>query len=521
MNIDSFLAHHRLKQNPFAAEEARLDPVFEQLRESGAQHPDFGKIMGRIDQPATAVVFGEKGSGKTAIRLEIERLANSHNKSSPSAKTFVVAYDDLNPVLDRLMRERRQDAETMLDHLRLEDHQDAILSLGVTRLVTALLEGESDLPLPDNPKRTLRRLPKETRRDFATLAMLYDTPASGAPTERLGALRRKLRLGRGVPLQGLFVAACLFTLLAVISGLVVRFMDPARLGDTRIWWIIGFVVTALAATGLWAGFLALTYRFWRRAKLIKKEMPATNRSREELRFMFTQLSKATLEGQPVPEASAARPDDDTAGDDRYRLTRKFLDVLKGLGYGGLLVLVDRMDEPTAIQGDADRMRRLVWPMMDNKFLKQDHVGLKLLLPVELSYLLGKESSDFYREARLDKQALVERLEWSGSTLYDLCSARLNAVRDRKHKGVESEAAGRMSLTDLFEDDVNREMLIDALDQMHQPRDAFKFMYEVVQEHCSLVPEEAASFEIARLTLETVRRNQSQRVQELYRGLKPA
>ena len=56
--------------------------------------------------------------------------------------------------------------------------------------------------------------------------------------------------------------------------------------------------------------------------------------------------------------------------------------------------------------------------------------------------------------------------------------------------------------------------------MHQPRDAFKFLYRVVQEHCRLLADDAADFRINQLTLDTVRRTQSQRVQELYRGLTP-
>ncbi len=79
----------------------------------------------------------------------------------------------------------------------------------------------------------------------------------------------------------------------------------------------------------------------------------------------------------------------------------------------------------------------------------------------------------------------------------------------------------MSLTGLFEDAVSRDVLIDALDQMHQPRDAFKFLYSLIQEHCRLVPEEEANYKIARLTLDSIRKAQSQRVQELYRGLTPA
>ena len=74
---------------------------------------------------------------------------------------------------------------------------------------------------------------------------------------------------------------------------------------------------------------------------------------------------------------------------------------------------------------------------------------------------------------------------------------------------------------LFEEDVTREMLIDALDQMQQPRDAFKFLYSLIQEHCRAVPEETEQYRIPRLVLDAVRRSQSQRVQDLYRGLSPA
>jgi hypothetical protein len=42
--------------------------------------------------------------------------------------------------------------------------------------------------------------------------------------------------------------------------------------------------------------------------------------------------------------------------------------------------VDRVDEPHLITGSAERMRALVWSMLDNKFLKQPGLGLKLCCP---------------------------------------------------------------------------------------------------------------------------------------------
>ena len=44
MQIDKLLSHHGLSLNPFVAEEARHDPVFEQLLEDAMpHHPDFAK----------------------------------------------------------------------------------------------------------------------------------------------------------------------------------------------------------------------------------------------------------------------------------------------------------------------------------------------------------------------------------------------------------------------------------------------------------------------------------------------
>ena len=536
MNIQSFLRHHGLEENPFNAEEARLDPVLDRLNAAGEslEHPEFQKILGRLDQPSTAVVFGEKGSGKTAIRLDIEQRIAQHNQTSTDKKVLVVAYDDLNPVLDRLQRARKLDGPKVLDAIRLEDHQDAILALATTKLLNGLMDqagpdaGDPSVPLPPETLKALKKLPVEQRRDLATLAVLYDQPASADPVTRLARLRRKLKLGVNLhPNFWLYVG-----LLGLLAFLALGGWYLFDRENPPFWLIPSAALAAAAALlgiGLWTWERV---RIWSLSRSILKEMPATQRTHEQLKTMLADTPTRTFADQPLPRTSG--PD---AGprDDRYQLTRRLTSLLKGFGYAGILVLVDRIDEPTLVSGDEERMKKIVWPMFDNKFLKQDAVGLKLLLPVELSYLLKRESSQFFQEARLDKQNMVERLSWSGATLYDLCSARLRAVRKPGAAAAttattegEGEGGGeavvaneQISLTDLFTDDVDRVQLIDALDQMQQPRDAFKFMYQVVQEHCRLMPEESAEWKIARLTLDSVRRDQSQRVQELHRGRQPA
>ncbi len=517
MNIDSFLAYHQLRENPFGAEEARLDPVFPRLAQKDLHHPDFDKIVGRIEKPSTAVVFGEKGSGKTAIRLTLAKKIEEHNAANPTERILIVAYDDFNPVLDRLMRTRKQDAAAVLDRFRLADHQDAILSHAVTKLTDALLdegyEDEETVILPqETGKATRKRINPQQRMDLAVLAGLYDQPPSGFDLTRWRRLRRKLRLGMTLPLAFWRNMAIILTLLAAGFGLAYYVVDP------QPWWMLPVLgLLAAGALVLWILWLVQVIRTWSRARAVAKEMPAVGRTPAQLAAVIGELGPGKVAGQPLPQRGSSEQD---LGDSRYQLTRRLIAILRSFGYAGVVVLVDRVDEPTAISGDAQRMRALIWPMFDNKFLKQDRIGLKLLLPIELSYLLQKEGPGFFQEARLDKQNMIERLTWSGATLYDLCSSRLNACRKPDADGDEDGNA-RIALTTLFEEDVTRDLLVDALDSMHQPRDAFKFLYAVVQEHCRLATDEAADYHIARLTLESVRRAQSQRVQELYRGLTPA
>ncbi len=530
MNVSDFLAHHGVTENPFGAEEARHDPIFERLIHDNTSHPDFAKILGRIDQPSAAIVFGEKGSGKTAIRLLIGRRVSQHNRAvaageaGDARQTLLVAYDDLNPVLDRFVKHRRRfatdrdlsdaDTERLLAQFRLVDHQDAILSRAVTRLTDALLQetsgagnGDERIELPN--VRNLKGMPRRLRVNMAILAALYDQPADGSVTARWQRLRQRLKLGWRLPFNLTKWAG--IVLLVAAAGLGIA---RAVMNEEPSWMVYALVASAVAGVvlvGMWAW---RTMTLWNLARRIHRDTPTVDRTTGELRRMLGMLRANDLAHQPWPIAQAG-------SDARYDLTRRLLDVLSHFNYGSMIVLVDRVDEPTLVSGRAERMKSIVWPMFDNKFLQQQSIAMKLLLPIELRYLLQREPGDFFQEARLDKQNMIDRLTWSGATLYDLCSNRLRACRKAEPQGDGTPTDRPIQLTDLFEEDVTRQLLIDALDQMHQPRDAFKFLYAVVQEHCRTVTADEASYRIPRLTLENVRRTQAQRVQELHRGLAPA
>lgn len=521
MKIDTFLAHYGIAENPFGAEEARHDPVFDRLIENELSHPEFAKVLGRVDRPGTSVVFGEKGSGKTAIRMMIANQVAKHNAENPDRLVLVVPYDDLNPVLDQLLAAYGGNAEAALDELRLADHQDAILSLAVTQLIDAILGEQPTDPTattkpansPRELKKKLRKLPKQTRINLAVLAALYDQPRTGSVVGRWRRLRSILGLGWFKPVPWAWVGASVAILAAVGLGfthLLKSFQDE---NDYARWLLLGLGLS-LAVALIFGIAGAVTY--FKRSSLCKRilaQMPAVKRSHADLAAMFEELGRSGLSGQPLPVDGGK-----DAGDNRYQLTSRLVEFLGGLGYTGMIVLVDRVDEPTLVHGRSDRMRAIIWPMLDNKFLQQTGVGLKLLLPIELRHLVHRESPAFFEEARLDKQHLVDRLTWSGATLYDVCTTRLRACQGPDAGTTQNPP---VHLMDLFAEDVSRDAVIDALDQMQQPRDAFKFLYGLIQEHCRLSPEDDPSYKIARITLDNVRRAQSQRVQDLHRGLSPS
>ena len=514
MNIDSFLAHYGLRENPFGAEEARHDPVFERLAEAAAKHPDFPKLMGSLERPTASVAFGEKGSGKTAMRLQLGREFLAHNQNNPDERVFLVPYDDFNPLLDDLMKRTGQDANSVLDRIRLEEHQDWILSEAVTRLCGTMLgeppsTGEPVL-LPDSVKKKISAMPRQSRVDLAILAALYDQPREGTLLKRWRKVRSTLQVGPRATLGVVRYLALILTVVAVALG------GAAWQNGWEPTWLAaaagGSALAAVLGLGWW---FTRSFKLRRLAKKITQEMPGVRRSPRDLREMLKSFNAKDLAHQPFPMQGGGK-------DSRYQLTRRFLNGVGHLGYRGMVVLLDRVDEPSHIRGDSEKAQKLVWPILDNTFLQQEGVGIKMLMPMELRHAIHRESPAFFQRARLDKQHMIDRLTWSGTTLYDLCTQRLQACRP-----TESEP---LSLTDLFASDVTRAEVIEALDHMQQPRDVFKFLYSVIQEHCRLVPEPEptdgheeteASFRIAKLTLENVRRAQSQRVQELSRGLAPA
>ncbi|MEM8835173.1 MAG: hypothetical protein AAGD00_05060 [Planctomycetota bacterium] len=501
MNVAKFLEHWKIREHPFRAEEARHDPVFARLDARHTAHPDFEKILGDPAHPSSAIVFGEKGSGKTATRLRIEQEIDAFNTERPFERVLLVAYDDLNPMLDTLTERIGRgktpgDLLAAFEKIRLADHMDAVLHAAV-RAVT-------DIVLAATPEqvRELRQNDGATRESLMVLQSLYDREPGFE--DRHARFRKRLQI-KGDSKHFWWRVFSVIGLVLPAAPLLGATLLPETEFSPSLWQVFFYAGLALYALILFVHLFLQPLMRKLEASKLAKELRAVPRSEASYAIALRSLSERERDPSNMPRSEDL--------DARYVAFERLVEGLRPLGYNGMIVIMDRIDEPTLINGDAKLMRSLVWPILNNKFLQMERVGIKLLLPIELRYELFRESSSFFQEARLDKQSLIERLSWTGAMLYDLCNARIAACTE--------EGAQATTLSDLFEEDVSRQELVDALDQMQQPRDAFKLLYQAIQEHCQNVTDDQSAFRIPRLTLEGVRKQQVDRLTGLTRGVRPA
>ena len=474
MKVQQFLSHYGIHENPFGQEDAQTDHVFRKHLD-GTRHPAWDKIYSSPENPATAVVFGEKGSGKTALRLQIAGQLADHNRSHPDARAFVIEYDDFNPFLDSFrerLHGRKRRVERALCHWRLWDHMDAILSLGVSQLARAITHPE-DQPeqLRIDPER-LSRLSRQEKRDLLLLAAFYDHSLAEPQSQRWNRLRRKLRFAIWLAYWDVLLGA----VVTVATVAIVIYSSGFR--DLLRWWVAAIIA------GGWMPWLyrqvALLWTSWRVARQIRvfDHLPNT------LRRVLGRFRRQEIAGQPIPSKDRS--------DDRYELLLKLQSILKKLGFQSVVVLVDRVDEPHLVNGSPERMRDLLWPMFDNKFLKHPGIGFKLLLPTEVKYYLDREEREFYERSRLDKQNLVPSLQWTGESLYDVANDRIRAC--------SNSSGGDASLRTLFDESISEHELIGIFSRLRVPRHLFKFLYRVIVDHCNRFTDENPSWKISRETV---------------------
>jgi hypothetical protein len=530
MKIQDFLAHHRIQKNPFSEEDAQTDPVFKDYCIKSTYHPAWDKIYGNPGDPSTSIVLGEKGSGKTALRLQMQQHIEQYNRDNPHARCFVISYDDFNPFLDyfRGRIKRYRAPEKVLGEFQLWDHIDAILSLAVTDLVDGLFRSRSRKGEQDDPNAIpadfRKRLTRHQRRDLLLLTACYDNSLGAPQAQRWRRLRTRLHAWRLRTWWAFLIGFVVTTALVTAAGYfwwsepapaptsgdaVVAEVEsteepaarvpvaedavaeadsesmPSGVANTRKAWVTdwwwAYLVVALVC---WLPWLLRSAERWFTAASIHRHIRVFGREIMVLARELANMTASDLSGQPLPNKNRT--------DDRYRLLSKLQFILESLDFAGITVLLDRVDEPHLINGSAEAMRAMLWPLLDNKFLKQEGIGIKILLPKELSRFIDREDSDFYQRARLDKQNMVPSLDWSGEALYDLANARLAACSDREDPP---------RLMELFDETVTEGRVYEGLRALRVPRHAFRFIHRLLVAHCNRHTDADPSWRVSSDTLE--------------------
>jgi hypothetical protein len=465
MKIQQFFEHHGVARNPFAEEDAQTDLVFKEHCIASTYHPTWDKIYGDPSEPSTSIVFGEKGAGKTAIRLQVARHLQQYNNDHAGQRLFVIHYDDFNPFLDRfrdkLSNRQRRRADRVLKEWKLWDHMDAILALGVTGLVDQTLqtrqisgftEGEIDAGAFD-------RLDRHQARDLLLMAACYDQSTATTFKDRWQHLRKRLRFSTLSSYRNLAIG--IGGTIAVLVLMIVLAVYGVTQAFSYFW------VFLILIGGAWAPWLWQWWRCFRLARGILKQMRLSNRDAKSLRHVLMHFTWSELAAQPLPTKDST--------DDRYEMLMKLQGILQSLGFRGMIVLVDRLDEPHLINGSAELMKALLWPMLDNKFLKHPGLGLKIMAPIELTRFIDREDRDFYQRARLDKQNMISAFEWTGEALYDVANARLEAC---------AIDGATPRLREFIDPTISDRRILEALRSLRTPRHLFKFLYRLFVHHCN-------------------------------------
>ncbi len=479
MKVHQFLDHHGISDNPFAQEDAQTDSIFTKHCIKGTHHPAWDKIFGKPNEPATSVVFGEKGAGKTALRLQMVNGIHDWNRGNPENRTWLVQYEDFNPFLDAF-REKlagyRRKPDRALKSWQLIDHIDAILSLGVTRLINIILEKQQHYDSSDTiSKDQLSRLERTDTRDLLLLAALYDRSLEMTREQRWDTVRGKLGYTAWTRMWPLGVGI-LFTIVAPI--LFFQFGDLSQ-GKTWMWLAIVLLVG-------WGPYLYKQLMLWWKAFRIDRNIRILDHNSGMLRRVLGKFYQPELASQPMPTNSRS--------DTRYELLNKFQSIIRKLGFTQMMIFVDRVDEPHLIEGVPERMKDLLWPMFDNKFLKHPGIGFKMLLPAEVYPLLQRQEKQFYERSRLDKQNLISSLNWTGEGLYDVTNDRIRVCSRNPEKAE--------SVMDLFEPEMTKAELIGMFAHLRVPRHLFKFLYRLLVAHCSKYTDEQPNYKISRGTFQT-------------------
>lgn len=486
MFVETWRKHWGLTQDPFACEDADKDLILSRM-DLEAVHSGFDRLFGDPASPAPGIVFGEKGSGKSGLRLTMKRRITDYNEANPSEKVFCSEYNDFDVFLEHFRRavgakgDPSAVAEKMMAEWTTAEHLDAMLSLGVTDLVDQILDG----------RLALGKLNRKQRVDLMMLGALYYDSHQRTTEDALHRLRSKMRIGGGRAFMGLVTRGLLTIAGAALIAL--PFLGPSldieAPGPWTAWALPGAGLLAF----VWGSFAWNNAKLNREAQSAARSVRVLQRDPGPVRGLLERIP-ADLRGEFVLPKGA---DEAT----RYDYLARFHEVLASTGYRSWYVLFDRVDEPSLLNvAGGNPGRRFVEALLDHKLLQLSGLALKAFLPIELDEIFRNASPQELKRMRLEKSNLVENLDWTGQELYEIATRRLRSC------GKEDSRA--QTLSDFFAPELDPQHLKQTLETLATPRYALGFLDSVMREYARNLPDEldedAEEWRIPRSQFDVVR-----------------
>lgn len=442
-----------LKQAPFAHEDADRDPLLERV-DTWAVHRSYERLLGSDGRPTSAVIFGERGSGKSALRRSVARGL------AASGKSVAVEITDVDPWLEIFQGRVAQgdsatDPTNAFAGLRRADLIDLFLSAALMRL-GEVLEGD--------PAR-FKRLRSSDRAQLTLLMAAYHPDWDGGRTEQVMGL---------LAVQGQWLRRALVNSMGIVGAAACL----APLMHLAGWWPLGpetILPVAASGAGL-LGFLAAR-SVWLRIVARRTAVRIANGMR--ITNPHGPLLRRVLIALPRRGANGLSQESETTEEGRYRLLRGLIQLVRKMGWSGIEFLVDRIDESNLLGSRADCMGSFIDPVLEHKLLQLDGLGLKLFLPMELTPMVRGAGPERLRRMRLDKAALVDEMRWSGQELMELADRRLAAASH----------GPAVCVADLLSKDLDVIEMRDALHGLGTPRLVFSFLRDLFEDHARELPDD--------------------------------
>ncbi|BBL74795.1 hypothetical protein [Methylomagnum ishizawai] len=407
MEIKEWLQVWQFEHNPFVIFDADRDPY---LQTAMVENTSLRSVLLHLEKPSPYVIFAIRGAGKSSMRIDTERYLRQYED-----KVLVISYVEFNELLSEVSRPRRLPIEYSANKSALARIFKRKKEEPLAREAKMTLDDHLDYILKlgieelyghilEAHKEDMLKDNREIAEKFLLLTALYFAPND--LSSKVSALRRQMEIA-GYKKKSNFFAK-----------------SQAKFLAGEIYRYIRGVPVSLEGT----------------FKIIQEIGPGL--------FEFHGIPRTT--------------------ENRFTLLKSFMELVRYFGLSGVYLLVDRVDEPTSIKGDPEKMRELVTPVLDDQLFQIDHLGIIMFLPYELH--------DLKKYYRSDRIKTISSINWSAENMIRLIEKRMNVGR--------KPGSPPLQLADIFEED--GESKAQFIVRQLTPRNAFRLLSIIVEEHCGTV-----------------------------------